>query len=90
MTNKSVADACHIDWKTVKAIDKKSLYGQKVGLYDISLAGIGADEVAYENGQGYLTIVRKLKRNMANLLKEQVLDIFEEQDQDTAVKRFGT
>ena len=80
MTNKNVAEICHIDWKTVKAIDKKSLSKQKVTLDGISPSGIGVDEVAYEKGQKYLTIVRELERNRVIWIgvgrKKEVLDQF--------------
>jgi transposase len=80
MTNKNVAGVCHIDWKTVKAIDKKSLSKQKVGLELISPTGIGVDEVAYEKGHKYLTVVRELKHNRVIWIgigrKKEVLDQF--------------
>ena len=80
MTNKNVAEVCRIDWKAVKTIDKKFLSRQKVGLDDISPAGIGVDEVAYEKGQKYLTIVRELEHNRVIWIgierKKEVLDLF--------------
>jgi transposase len=63
MTNTDVAKMCHIDWKSVKDIDKKNLALQRVGLDSISPTGIGIDEVAYEKGHKYFTIVRELEHN---------------------------
>jgi transposase len=63
MTNTDVAEVCRIGWKAVKDIDKKNLSLKKVGLDSVSPTGIGVDEVAYEKGHKYLTIVRELKEN---------------------------
>ena len=80
MTNKDVAKTCHINWKSVKDIDKKFLSLQKIGLDSISPTGIGVDEVAYEKGHKYFTIVRELTRNRAIWIgigrKKEVLDQF--------------
>lgn len=80
MTNTDVAKTCHINWKSVKDIDKKSLSLQKVGLDSISPTGIGVDEVAYEKGHKYFTIVRELTRNRVIWIgigrKKEVLDQF--------------
>ncbi len=80
MTNKSVAEVCRINWKTVKSIDKKHLSQMKVGLGELSPKGIGVDEVAYEKGQKYLTIVRELEHNRVIWIgigrKKEVLDQF--------------
>lgn len=49
-----------LDWKTVKTIDKNSL---REGIPDIRWTGlkrIGVDEIAYEKGHKYLTIVRDI------------------------------
>ncbi len=80
MTNTDVAKMCHIDWNTVKTIDKKNLALQRVGLDSISPKGIGIDEVAYEKGHKYFTIVRELKENRVIWIgigrKKEVLDQF--------------
>jgi len=80
MTNKDVAEICRIDWKSVKDIDKKSLSLRKVSLYSISPTGIGVDEVAYEKGHKYFTIVREHTKNRVIWIgigrKKEVLDQF--------------
>ena len=63
MTNKNVAEICCINWKSVKTIDMKSLSKQRTSLDHLFTKGIGVDEVAYEKGHKYLTIVRELGRN---------------------------
>ena len=80
MTNKDVAKTCHINWKSVKDIDKKALSLQKIGLDSVSPTGIGVDEVSYEKGHKYFTIVRELTKNRVIWIgigrKKEVLDQF--------------
>lgn len=55
-----VARQFRLDWKTVKEIDK---HGIRDGLKDLrtfSPVRIGVDEVAYEKGHRYLTVVRDI------------------------------
>lgn len=59
-TLKDVADTFCIDWKTAKNIDKKKLAKQVVSISKYSPKRIGVDEIAYEKGHKYLTIVRDL------------------------------
>ena len=63
MTNKDVAEICHVNWKSVKDIDKKLLSLKKIELDSIFPSGIGVDEVAYEKGHRYFAIVRELTKN---------------------------
>lgn len=56
-----VCRVCGISWRGAKAIDKKYLLKQVVDISRISPKKIGVDEVAYEKGHKYLTIVRDLE-----------------------------
>lgn len=58
MTIKDVASEMSISWNAVKHIDKKKLRRYIVPLDDAAPTSIGVDEVAYEKGQKYLTVVR--------------------------------
>jgi len=60
MSLKDVAELTSLDWKTVKNIDKKYLSKLKVGLDSIQPERIGVDEVSYQKGHNYLTIVRDI------------------------------
>ncbi|MBI4896161.1 MAG: ISL3 family transposase [Candidatus Aenigmarchaeota archaeon] len=53
-----VCRVCGIAWRRAKAIDKKYLLKQIVDLAQITPKRIGVDEVAYEKGHKYLTVVR--------------------------------
>lgn len=79
-TIKDAAEICKIDWKTAKNIDKKALSKLKIGLDSISPTEIGIDEVAYQKGHNYLTIVRELEANKVIWIgigrKKEVLDAF--------------
>lgn len=79
-TLKDAAEICRIDWKTAKSIDKKALVKLRIGLESLSPWGIGIDEVAYEKGHKYLTIVRELETNRVIWIgigrKKEVLDAF--------------
>jgi transposase len=80
MTVKNAAGICRINWKTAKNIDKKTLSKLKVDLKDLFLTRIGIDEVAYEKGHKYLTIVRELEENKVIWIgigrKKETLDAF--------------
>lgn len=58
MSLKEVSGLVGLDWKTVKRIDKKHIQQTLTKLCDLSPTSIGVDEVAYEKGHKYLTIVR--------------------------------
>lgn len=60
MCLKDVAEVACIDWKTAKQIDKKYLQQLVVGLESIHPDKIGVDEVSYQKGHKYLTVVRDL------------------------------
>jgi transposase len=58
MTIKDVATEMSISWNAVKLIDKKHLRKYLVPLGEANPEEIGVDEIAYEKGQKYLTVVR--------------------------------
>lgn len=60
MTVSDVSMITGMDWKTVKDIDKHYIKERLVGLKDITPRRLGVDEVAYEKGHKYLTVVRDL------------------------------
>jgi len=61
MSLKDVAEITRINWKTAKKIDKQNLQGLVKNLKDVIPIRIGADEIAYEKGHKYLTLVRDLE-----------------------------
>lgn len=79
-TVKDASKICRIDWKTAKNIDKRALSKLKINLDLVFPYGIGVDEVAYEKGHKYLTIVRELLNNKVIWIgigrKKDVLDAF--------------
>jgi transposase len=58
MTIKDVAIEMGISWNTVKLIDKKHLRKYLVPLDEANPLNLGIDEIAYEKGHKYLTVVR--------------------------------
>ena len=60
MSLSDVCRVCGIPWRRAKAIDKKYLQKHIVDLKQIIPKQIGVDEVAYEKGHKYLTVVRDL------------------------------
>lgn len=58
MTIKDVAAEMSISWNAVKLIDKKHLRKYLVPLDEATPTNIGVDEIAYEKGHKYLTVVR--------------------------------
>ena len=50
----------HLDWKTIKDIDKRSIQDNVVDLKTINPTIIGVDEIAYQKGHKYLTVVRDI------------------------------
>lgn len=63
MTIQDVSEVTHLNWKTVKNIDKHGIVKQLSRLDDISPERIGVDEIAYQKGHKYLTVVRDLDLN---------------------------
>jgi transposase len=63
MTISDVCDIVQLDWKTVKNIDKYYIKQQIVSLRNITPERIGVDEIAYDKGHKYLTVVRDLELN---------------------------
>ena len=80
MSLTDVAELYQINWKTAKNIDKKALRKLIVPLSEMNPESIGIDEVAYEKGHNYLTIVRDLSLNKVIWIgigrKEETLDGF--------------
>lgn len=60
MTITDAASVAEIDWKAAKRIDKKYLSRLVTGLEDLNPKRLGIDEIAYEKGHRYLTVVRDL------------------------------
>jgi transposase len=60
MSLTDVSEIAKIDWKTAKNIDKQNLKKLIKDIRIISPKRIGVDEIAYEKGHKYLTIVRDL------------------------------
>lgn len=80
MTISDVSRLTGLDWKTVKDIDKYYIKKRLVGLHDIQPIRLGVDEVAYEKGHKYLTVVRDLDLNRVIWIgigrKKETLDHF--------------
>ncbi len=55
-----VAEAANINWKTAKKIDLMELEKLVTSLDNVNPTGIGVDEIAYEKGHKYLTVVREI------------------------------
>jgi len=60
MCIKDVANEVRLDWKNVKNIDKRNARKYVVELENVSPLKIGVDEIAYESGHKYLTVVRDI------------------------------
>lgn len=58
MSVKEAASFVGLDWKTVKNIDKESIRSALKGLSEVHPVRIGVDEIAYQKGHKYLTVVR--------------------------------
>jgi len=58
MTIKDAAQEMRIGWETAKNIDKEEAKKYVVALSEVSPKRIGIDEIAYEKGHKYLTVVR--------------------------------
>jgi transposase len=80
MTIKDVSEIVHLNWKTVKDVDKHYIRKQMERLKNINPRRIGVDEIAYEKGHKYLTIVRDLDLNAVIWVgikrKKETLDQF--------------
>lgn len=63
MTISDVSLISDLDWKTVKDIDKYYIKQRLVGIEAFTPKRLGIDEVAYEKGHKYLTVVRDLDLN---------------------------
>jgi transposase len=82
----ALTDICsltNLDWKTVKDIDIQYTKEKITPLKDIHPMWIGIDEIAYEKGHEYLTIVRDAILNNVIWIgigrKESTLDMFFEE-----------
>jgi transposase len=79
MSLKDVAEVAGINWKTAKRIDKQALQKYVKDLKKAKSVKIGIDEIAYEKGHKYLTIVRDLDGGVIWVKegrKKEVLDLF--------------
>lgn len=79
MTITDVAKTTGLDWKTIKRIDKENLKSTVKGLENANPTKIGIDEIAYEKGHKYLTIVRDLDAGViwvGDDRKKETLDKF--------------
>ncbi len=80
MTLTDAASVAEIDWKAAKRIDKKYLSQLVTGLDELNPRRFGIDEVAYEKGHSYLTIVRDVDLGkviwVGQRRKKEMLDAF--------------
>jgi transposase len=80
MTLTDAASVAEIDWKAAKRIDKKYLSRLVPGLDDLNPTRLGIDEVAYEKGHSYLTVVRDIDLGkviwVGQRRKKETLDAF--------------
>jgi len=60
MTVKDVAEEFQLSWQTVKDIDKNEMRKYIAPLSEAHPERIGIDEIAYEKGHKYLTVVRDI------------------------------
>jgi transposase len=60
MSLTDISEVVRLNWKTIKEIDRFYILKKKRNLVDISPRRLGIDEVAYEKGHKYLTIIRDL------------------------------
>jgi len=58
MSIKEASEVMELDWKTVKSIDKTSMRESLIPMDSADPRVIGVDEIAYEKGHKYLTVVR--------------------------------
>lgn len=80
MSIKEVSGLTGVNWKAVKQIDKKYLAKNKIGLEYASPTRIGVDEVSYQKGHKYLTVVRDVDMRrviwVGEKRKKETLDSF--------------
>ena len=80
MTITDAASVAEINWKAAKRIDKKYLSQLVTGLEDLNPERLGIDEIAYEKGHRYLTVVRDLDIGrviwVGETRKKEALDTF--------------
>ncbi|CAJ36557.1 ISL3-like element ISArch13 family transposase [Methanocella arvoryzae] len=80
MSIKEAAQVVGLDWKTVKSIDKNTMRESLVPLDSSNPRVIGVDEIAYEKGHKYLTVVRDVEKGCVLWTgigrKEVTLDLF--------------
>jgi len=80
MTLSDVSIITGLNWKTVKDIDKHYIKERLVKLKEITPRRLGVDEVAYEKGHKYLTVVRDLDLQRVIWIgvgrKKETLDLF--------------
>lgn len=80
MTIKDVAKEMRMSWHSVKKVDKKEAKNFITDLRNITIKKIGVDEIAYQKGHKYLTIVRDADEDKVIWVgedrKEETLDKF--------------
>lgn len=80
MSIKDVSKLMGVNWKAVKQIDKKYLAKNKVGLEYANPTRIGVDEVSYQKGHKYLSVVRDVDKRrviwVGEKRKKETLDSF--------------
>jgi len=82
MTIKDTAEITGLNWKTVKNIDIHYIRQRLEGIENLNPRRLGVDEIAYEKGHKYLTIIRDLDLNSViwiglNRRKETMNTFFE-------------
>ena len=80
MSIKEVSTIIGLGWRTVKTIDKTSIRGQLKDIRECNPIFIGVDEIAYEKGHKYLTVVRDVGKGIVIWVglgrKELTMDVF--------------
>jgi len=80
MTLSDISEITGLNWKTIKEIDIYYTKQRIESLHNLDPTRIGIDEVAYEKGHKYLTVVRDLDLNKVIWVglerKESTLDAF--------------
>ena len=80
MSIKEAAPVSMLDWKTVKSIDKNSIRESLIPLDSANPRVLGVDEIAYEKGHKYLTVIRDVDLGCVLWVgvgrKEVTMDLF--------------
>jgi transposase len=80
MSVKEVSDVTGLGWRTVKTADKNCIREQLKDIREQDPVMIGVDEVAYEKGHKYLTVVRDVQKGIVIWVgtgrKELTMDLF--------------